>query len=66
MIADKKTEDGLRRAASKKGLRLVKSRQKNRKRADYGRYKLIDSRAGVQLTNDYVTLEVISAWLAAV
>lgn len=43
MTSQKVTENRLRRAAERQGLRLVKSRRRDPRAIDYGSYMLLDS-----------------------
>ena len=58
----------LRRIARNRGLRLVKSRRRNPKHADFGRYGLIDAESGDKVfgfarTRVKATADEIEEWL---
>jgi hypothetical protein len=42
-MADKAHEDRLRRAAERQGLKLEKTRRRNPRAVDFGRFRLIDA-----------------------
>ena len=61
--------EALRRLASNRGLRLVKSRRRNPDAPDFGRYGLVDPRTGDKLfgfrrKRVYATAEEIEAYLS--
>jgi hypothetical protein len=49
-VTDEKVrENRLRRVAARRGIRLVKSRRRDERALDFGRYWLIDNRSGTAL-----------------
>lgn len=60
-------ENRLRRAAKRQGLRLVKSRRRDPRALDYGRYWLLDSRNRLLSGNPYrdhsATLDEVEKYL---
>jgi hypothetical protein len=67
--ADKVRENRMRRAAGRQGLKLVKSRRRDPRAADYDRWLLADLRTGKPVTGanrfgwPSMTLEDVEAWL---
>jgi hypothetical protein len=68
MATGRSIDERLRRIAANRGLRLVKSRRRNPKAADYGRYGLVDrttgeKRFGFARTRTRATAAEVEAWL---
>lgn len=61
MTADKVRENRLRRAAERQGLRLVKSRRRDPRALDYGRWEILNG-DGRPVT-DGLTLDDVEAYL---
>jgi hypothetical protein len=57
-------ENGLRRMASRQGLRLVKSRQRDPMALDYGKYSLVNGRPGhIHVFIGQGDLDQVEDWL---
>jgi hypothetical protein len=64
--ADKTRETRLRRMAERQGLKLVKSRRRDRRAVDYGEYYLSDLNTNALLAGDYHSLpdlDAVERWL---
>jgi hypothetical protein len=69
--AERVRENRLRRMADRRGLRLVKSRRRDPRAVDYGRYMLVDQATNVVVAGTGAigrpiwTLDQIEAWLTS-
>jgi hypothetical protein len=67
VTADKVRENRLRRMAERQGLRLQKSRRRDPRALDFGRYWLVDMETGVldqRIEQRHgIELEDVEAWL---
>ena len=68
---DKTRETRLRRTADRQGMRLERSRRRDPRAVDYGRYWLVDLASGdvvagaSQLGRPHWTLDQVEAWLTS-
>jgi len=62
---DKVRENRLRRVAQRRGLKLTRSRRRDSRALDYGRYWLTDLQANTVMTSEFgLTLDEVDAYLA--
>jgi hypothetical protein len=56
-VADKVTENRIRRMAQRQGLQLTKSRRRDPLALDFGRYRLLDDSGAEVISGDLATIE---------
>ena len=62
--SEKIFEHRLRRMAARQGLRLSKSRRRDERAIDFGKYFLFDARANFLVSSEYgMSLDNVEAWL---
>ena len=62
-MSTKVRENRLRRSAARQGLRLVKSRRRDRRALDYGLWQILDDRNRIVHGSDWITLEDVEKML---